>query len=110
MDGVDCGDEGDNSMVQKSCEGVVMVGRGGVAEGRDAQGAAIFTWQRAWWEEWRKDCIGECAADIEDHFHILWAPFLSPEGPGGFVINNSPPEDSLLDLMIPDFLVPDHCS
>lgn len=83
----------------------------------------FFAWQRAQWEERAKECIGECAADVEglqayaarqayirhrlaDHFHVLWSPFFSPEGPGGFVINNSPPEDSLPDLMIPD--VPDY--
>ncbi|KAG1861320.1 hypothetical protein F4604DRAFT_1684122 [Suillus subluteus] len=38
------------------------------------------------------------------------APFPSPEGPGGFVINDSPPKDSLPDHMIPDILVSDHCS
>jgi hypothetical protein len=71
-----------------------MVRRGGITQRRDAQGAGIFTWQQAWWEEQGKACIGECAADIKglqayaarqanircrlaDHFHVLWALFLS---------------------------------
>ncbi|KAG2338577.1 hypothetical protein BDR05DRAFT_1004149 [Suillus weaverae] len=132
MDGVNCGDEGDNDSVRiEWCKSRVRASRWSeeVELLREEMRRVLqfFAWQRARWEEWGKDCIGECAADIEglqvyaarqanirqrlaDHFHILWAPFLLPEGPGGFVINDSPPEDSLPDLMIPDILVPDHCS
>jgi hypothetical protein len=77
----------------------------------------FFTWQQAWWEEQGKACVGECAADIKglqayavqqanihcklaDHFHVLWALFLSLEDP-----IDLPPQlakHSLPDLIIPD--------
>ncbi|KAG1806125.1 uncharacterized protein BJ212DRAFT_1303777 [Suillus subaureus] len=87
MDGVDHGNDGDDDEVELLREEMRRV-------------LEFFTWQQAQWEEQGKACVGECATDIEDHFCVLWAPFLSLEDP-----IDPPPqltEHSVPDLMIPD--------
>ncbi|KAG2743901.1 hypothetical protein P692DRAFT_20878551 [Suillus brevipes Sb2] len=109
MDGVDHGNEGDDDGVRiEWCKSCVRALRWSeeveLLTEEMCRVLEFFTWQQAWWEEQGRACIWECAADIEgllaDHFHVLWAPFLSLEGP----IDPSPQlaEHSLPDLMIPD--------
>ncbi|KAG1740076.1 hypothetical protein EDD22DRAFT_982245 [Suillus occidentalis] len=60
MDGVDHGNEGDDDGVRiKWCKTHAR------ALEEMCRVLEFFTWQRAWWEEQGKACIGECAADIE---------------------------------------------
>ncbi|KAG2143995.1 hypothetical protein BD769DRAFT_1383033 [Suillus cothurnatus] len=105
MDGVDHGNDGDDNGVRTEwCKSCVRALRWSeeVELLREEMRRVLefFTWQQAWWEEQGKACIGECAADIKDHFHVLWALFLSLEDP-----IDLPPQlakHSLPDLMIPN--------
>ncbi|KIK35562.1 hypothetical protein CY34DRAFT_16941 [Suillus luteus UH-Slu-Lm8-n1] len=122
MDGVDHGNEGDNNGVRiewcKTCARALRWSEEVELLTKEMRRVLeFFTWQQARWEEQGKACIGECAADIEglrayaarqanicrrlaDHFRVLWAPFLSLEGP-----IDPPPQlakHSLPDLMIPN--------
>ncbi|KAG1888370.1 hypothetical protein F4604DRAFT_1916291 [Suillus subluteus] len=124
MDGVDHGNEGDDDGVRiEWCKTRARALRWSeeveLLTEEMRRVLEFFTWQQARWEEQGKACVGECAADIEglrayaarqanirrrlaDHFRVLWAPFLSLEGP-----IDPPPqlaEHSLPDLMIPDIL------
>ncbi|KAG2103746.1 uncharacterized protein F5147DRAFT_746673 [Suillus discolor] len=122
MDGVDHGDDGDDDGVRiewckSHARALQWLEEVELLREEMRRVLEFFTWQQAWWEEQGKACIGVCATDIEglrayaarqanircrlaDHFCVLWAPFLSLEGP-----IDPPPElakHSLPDLMIPD--------
>ncbi|KAG2119820.1 uncharacterized protein F5147DRAFT_742104 [Suillus discolor] len=100
MDGVDCGEEGDNNGVRiEWCKSHARALRWSeeVELLREEMRRVLqfFTWQAAWWEERGRHNVGECAADAEglqayatqqanlrhrlaEHFRVLWLPYLSP--------------------------------
>ncbi|KAG1857808.1 hypothetical protein F4604DRAFT_1685104 [Suillus subluteus] len=106
MDGVDCGNEGDDDadMLQgvqiewckSRARALQWLEEVELLREEMCRVLQFFAWQGAWWGGQGNGCIGELAS----HFRVLWAPFLLPED-----LINAPPqlaEHSLLDLMIPN--------
>ncbi|KAG2105070.1 uncharacterized protein F5147DRAFT_746489 [Suillus discolor] len=90
MDGVDCGDEGDNDGVQiewckSRARALQWLEEVELLREEMCRVLQFFAWHGAW---------------LADHFRVLWTPFLSPEG-----LIDAPPQlskHSLPNLMIPD--------